>query len=149
MADIVDRVTRSRMMAGIRGRDTKPELEIRRALHRQGFRFRLHARNLPGRPDIVLPKYKAVVLVHGCFWHGHDCRYFRLPATRRAFWARKIADNRARDERNLRDLRACGWRVMVIWECALRDRKPRQRLVTYVSVAHWIRGPRKWREIPR
>ncbi len=135
-------------MAGIRGRDTKPEMEVRRALHRQGFRFRLHVRNLPGRPDIVLPKYKAVVLVHGCFWHGHDCRYFRLPTTRTAFWSGKIDDNRLRDERNCRDLLGAGWRVMVTWECALRDKQQSQRVATYERLCRWLKGSRKRGEIP-
>lgn len=121
MTDIVDRATRSRMMSGIRGKDTKPELRVRRFLHAIGFRFRLHDKRLPGCPDLVLPKWKTVVFVHGCFWHMHDCRYFKLPGTRTEFWRDKLAGNRARDEVTRRQLEVLGWRVLVIYECALRD----------------------------
>ena len=120
MVDIVDAATRSRMMSGIRGRNTKPELLIRSLLHRRGFRFRLDARDLPGRPDIVLPRYGAVIFVHGCFWHGHDCPLFKWPQTRPDFWREKIGRNRANDERSRAALLAAGWRVGVVWECALR-----------------------------
>jgi len=120
MVDVVDAATRSRMMAGIRGRDTKPERVIRSLLHRRGFRFRLDVRELPGRPDIVLPRYRAVVFVHGCFWHGHGCPLFKWPRTRTEFWREKIARNRANDARALAALAAQGWRVAVVWECALR-----------------------------
>lgn len=119
MVDVVDTATRSRMMAGIRGRDTKPEILIRSLLHRRGIRFRLNVRELPGRPDIVLPKRRAVVLVHGCFWHGHNCALFKWPQTRPEFWREKIARNRLNDARALAALAAQGWRVAVIWECAL------------------------------
>ena len=121
MVDIVDAVTRSRMMRAIRGRDTGPEMRLRSLLHRAGFRFRLHRRDLPGRPDIVLPRHHAVVLVHGCFWHRHqDCRFATTPATRPDFWAAKFAANVARDGRNIADLQALGWRVAVVWECELK-----------------------------
>lgn len=121
MADVVDSKTRSRMMSGIRSKDTKPEMAVRRFLHGQGFRYRLHRRGLPGTPDLVFPKYKTVVFVHGCFWHGHDCRYFRLPKTRTEFWSEKISGNRARDAKNEEALRASGWKVIVIHECEIRD----------------------------
>lgn len=108
-------------MSGIRGKNTKPELLIRKALHARGFRYRLHC-DLPGRPDICLPKYRAVILVHGCFWHGHDCHLFKWPTTRPEFWRTKIARNReidcAADER----LSIAGWRVATIWECALKGK---------------------------
>jgi len=121
MVDIVDATTRSRMMRAIRGRDTGPEMRLRALLHRAGFRFRLHRRDLPGRPDIVLPRHRAVVLVHGCFWHRHqDCRFAAMPATRPDFWAAKFAANVARDGRNIADLQALGWRVAVVWECELK-----------------------------
>lgn len=120
MADIVDRATRSRMMAGIRGRDTKPEIVVRRYLHRNGFRFRLQGRRLPGRPDIVLPKHAAVVLVHGCFWHSHKgCKYAYKPKSNEAFWREKLADNAARDDSNGRRLVELGWRVFTVWECEI------------------------------
>jgi DNA mismatch endonuclease (patch repair protein) len=109
------------MMAGIRSKNTKPEMVVRRFLHGQGYRYRLHRKDLPGTPDLVLPKYQAVIFVHGCFWHGHDCRYYRLPKTRTAFWAEKIAGNRSRDEKNQRLLEAEGWRVIVVRECEIRD----------------------------
>lgn len=121
VTDIVDKETRSRMMSGIGGKDTKPELVIRRALHARGFRFRLHDKRLPGKPDLTLPKYNAVIFVHGCFWHRHKgCRYATTPSTRPEFWAEKFSTNVERDARNEADLKALGWRVAVIWECALR-----------------------------
>jgi DNA mismatch endonuclease, patch repair protein len=107
-------------MAGIRATNTKPEMILRRGLHALGFRFRLHDRRLPGKPDIIFPRYRAVILVHGCFWHGHDCPLFRWPKTREAFWRQKISGNRARDEITTVELRTKGWRVLQVWECALR-----------------------------
>ena len=107
-------------MAGIRGRNTKPEILVRSALHHLGFRFRLHVRELPGKPDIVLPLYDAVIFVHGCFWHGHDCPLFRVPKTREDFWRNKIGRNRANDQKAREALLAAGWRVGVVWECAIR-----------------------------
>lgn len=122
MADKVAAGVRSRMMSKIRSRDTKPELAVRRFLHANGLRFRLHYKALPGRPDLVLPKWNVVVFVDGCFWHGHDgCRYFRVPGTRKEFWVEKIATNVARDAKVRAELRRLGWRVIVVWECALRD----------------------------
>ncbi|BCF89266.1 very short patch repair endonuclease [Paraburkholderia largidicola] len=120
MVDIVDAATRSRMMSGIRGRNTKPEILIRSLLHRRGFRFRLDARDLAGRPDIVLPRYRAVIFVHGCFWHGHDCHLFKWPQTRAEFWRDKIGRNRANDAKAQAALLDAGWRVATVWECALR-----------------------------
>lgn len=111
---------RSRNMSRIRGRDTKPEMLLRRGLHISGLRFRLQPKHLPGRPDLVFPRHRAVVLVHGCFWHGHNCPMFKAPATRPEFWAAKIAGNRARDLRTSEALRASGWRVLTVWECAIR-----------------------------
>lgn len=121
MVDVVDKATRSRMMAGISGRNTRPELALRKALHRQGFRFRLHVRTLAGRPDLVLTKYRAAVFVHGCFWHRHqDCRFTTNPATRPQFWAEKFRGNVERDARNAELLKNQGWRVATVWECELR-----------------------------
>lgn len=107
-------------MSGIRGKDTKPEVLIRKALHGRGFRYRLHASNLPGKPDLVFPRYRAALFVHGCFWHGHDCRFFKLPATRPDFWGQKINDNRERDRRQQDALKEKGWRTLVVWECMTR-----------------------------
>lgn len=121
MADIVDSATRSRMMAGIRARDTRPERILRSSLHRRGLRYRLHVGKLPGKPDLVFPRFRAAIFVHGCFWHHHaGCRYASTPATRSEFWEAKFADNVARDIRNRASLQEMGWRVAVVWECALR-----------------------------
>lgn len=122
MADIVTPETRSRMMSGIRGKNTRPELMLRRALHALGFRYRLHDRALPGRPDMVFPRRHAVLFAHGCFWHGHDCHLYRLPATRPEFWRAKIAGNQQRDRVVEAALRDAGWRQGVVWECAIRGR---------------------------
>ena len=138
------------MMAGIKGKNTKPELLVRSLLHRLGYRFRLHRKDLPGRPDIVLPKHRAVILVHGCFWHGHDnCPLYRLPKSRQHFWAAKIEQNKARDAANLERLLASGWRVAELWECAVKGRTAlvTDRLVAQLTtflggnLRHWeIRG---------
>jgi DNA mismatch endonuclease (patch repair protein) len=122
VADIVDRATRSRMMSGIRGSNTKPELLVRRFLHSRGFRYRLHDRRLPGRPDIVLPKHRTVVEVRGCFWHQHaGCRFAATPKSNGHFWQRKFRENTERDARNEGKLREAGWRVLVVWECEAGD----------------------------
>jgi DNA mismatch endonuclease, patch repair protein len=139
MVDVVDRATRSRMMSGIRGRNTRPELLVRRQLHALGFRFRLHVRDLPGKPDIVLPRYHAVIFVHGCFWHGHDCRLFKWPGTRPEFWRAKIGRNRSNDEKACDALIAAGWRVGVVWECALRGADRNVEGVAQ-GLADWLRG---------
>lgn len=144
MADVVDAATRSRMMAGIRGKDTRPEMILRRGLHARGFRYRLYDRRLPGSPDLVFPGRRAVIFIHGCFWHGHGCHLFRLPATRRAFWEAKIKGNRARDEAAEAALLAAGWRVLTIWECALkgRERLPVDEVLDHA--ANWlVNGPRQ------
>ena len=121
MADVVDAATRSRMMASIRGKDTRPELLLRRALHRRGLRYRLHGKKLAGRPDLVLPRFQAVLFVHGCFWHRHGgCRYATTPATRTEFWRAKFDVNVARDIRNQRELAQADWRVGIVWECTIR-----------------------------
>lgn len=137
-ADIVSPVVRSRMMSGIRGKDTRPELAVRSALHRAGFRFRLHRKDLPGRPDLVFPRYRAVLLIHGCFWHGHDCHLFKWPSTRQDFWRSKIEANIARDGRQRSALLNAGWRVGIIWECAIkgRARLPIQKVVE--ACAQWL-----------
>ncbi|MCY3673223.1 MAG: very short patch repair endonuclease [Alphaproteobacteria bacterium] len=121
-ADVVAPAVRSRMMAGIKGKDTRSEMSVRSALHRMGFRFRVHRKDLPGRPDLVFPKHKAVIFVHGCFWHGHGCHLFKWPKTRSEFWRNKINSNVARDGRNLSALADYGWRVATIWECAIKGR---------------------------
>ena len=123
MADVVDKKTRSRMMSGIRAKNTKPEMELRSGLHRRGYRFRLHDNSLPGKPDIILPKLRTIILVHGCFWHGHNCYLFKWPSTRPNFWREKIRSNVTRDQRNLDVYHDEGWRTITVWECALKGRK--------------------------
>ncbi|QJX04082.1 very short patch repair endonuclease [Rhizobium brockwellii] len=137
MTDIVDKQTRSRMMAGIRGKDTQPEMALRRALHVRGFRFRLHSKNVPGRPDLIFQKYRAVVFVHGCFWHRHtDCRYSTMPATRPEFWQAKFETNVVRDSTVRATLIEAGWRVATVWECALR--KPDKIQATAANLSDWL-----------
>lgn len=140
MTDVVDKETRSRMMAGIRGKDTTPEILIRKALHGRGFRFRLHERGLPGKPDIVLPKYHAAILVHGCFWHGHQCHLFKWPATRREFWENKINANVARDRRVEEQLHTSGWRVLKIWECALKGPDRHSIDIVTDQISSWLKS---------
>ena len=138
--DVLTSEQRQRNMRRIRAKDTRPEMLLRRELHNAGLRFRLHAAALPGRPDLVFPRYHAVILVHGCFWHGHDCPLFRLPATRPEFWATKITGNRERDQRTARALHALGWRVLTVWECSLKGpaRVPVSELIE--CCATFIRG---------
>lgn len=138
MADIVDSRTRSRMMSGIRGKDTKPELAVRKALHARGFRYRLHDRRLPGKPDLVFPRYNAVIFVNGCFWHGHDCHLFKWPGSRVEFWRQKIGKNKSNDIAAAFALENLGWRVLTIWECALKGRtkKPLPEIVD--TAANWL-----------
>lgn len=119
--DIVDRATRSRMMSGIRGKNTVPELVVRSYFHRQGLRFRLNVGKLPGKPDLVFAKYHVVVFVHGCFWHKHECRKFVWPKSRPDFWKKKLDDNAERDRRNLSALRELGWNAITLWECEIND----------------------------
>lgn len=140
MVDVVDTATRSRMMSGIRGRDTKIEVAIRKALHARGLRYRTDVRGLAGRPDIVLPRWQAAVLVHGCFWHAHDCGLCRIPATRPDFWREKLEGNAARDARNLATLLDGGWRVATVWECALRGKGPHALIDVADRLATWVRG---------
>lgn len=138
MADVVSPAKRSEMMAGITGKNTKPELIVRKGLHAMGFRYRLHARNLPGKPDLVFPRYKAVIFVNGCFWHGHGCHLFKWPSTRKEFWREKITGTMERDKRKQAALLGEGWRTLVIWECALKG-KSRLPADTVVSAAaDWL-----------
>ena len=138
MTDVLTPAQRRLNMSRIRGKDTKPELLLRRGLHARGFRFRLHRRDLPGCPDLVFPRFHAVVFVHGCFWHGHGCPMFKSPTTRPEFWAAKIEGNRARDLRVSENLEAAGWRTLVVWECTLRgpERLPIEQVLARVSA--WL-----------
>jgi len=147
MKDRLSRAERSRHMARIRGKNTQPEVHLRRALHRMGMRFRLHRSDLPGRPDLVLAKYRAVIFVHGCFWHRHrGCALAYHPKTRTAFWTRKFAENTDRDQRQLCSLLASRWRIGIVWECSLRSADTRAAAVS--AVVHWLRSDRAQSEIP-
>lgn len=147
MVDIVDSATRSRMMSNIKGRNTKPELLIRSLLHAQGFRFRIHRKDLPGKPDIVLPKYKAIIFIHGCFWHGHqNCRLFKLPASRTEFWEAKISRNQENDLKAKELLLNSGWRICTIWECAVR-RSKKDPVALMDILTKWLSGSEQLLEI--
>ncbi len=144
MTDIVSPATRSRMMSGIRGTDTRPEINIRKKLHALGFRYRLHVKSLPGKPDLVLPHYHAVIFINGCFWHLHDCHLFKWPQTRREFWQAKLTGNKSNDLLHLEQLSKMGWRVLVIWECALKG-KTRIGLDAVInSTVDWLRSEKKF-----
>lgn len=118
--DTVDRKTRSKIMKSVPQKNTKPEVLLRKALYSMGFRYRLHDKKLPGSPDIVFPKYRAVIFIHGCFWHRHDCKYSTTPDDNESFWKEKFEANRLRDERKTAELRRMGWRVLVVWTCELK-----------------------------
>jgi DNA mismatch endonuclease (patch repair protein) len=121
MADVHSKETRSYNMSRIRSKDTRPEMLVRRFLHKNGFRYRLHVKNMPGKPDIVLPKYKTVIFIHGCFWHGHEgCKYYVVPKTRTEWWLNKINGNINNDSTAENNLRAAGWKIIKIWECELK-----------------------------
>ena len=138
MVDVVDQKTRSRMMSGIRSKNTKPELLIRKGLHARGFRFRLHDKRLPGKPDLIFPKYSAVIFVHGCFWHRHDCHLFKWPKTRREFWHKKISRNQEKDAESYISLKKEGWYILTIWECALKGRTRRPLDKVLDIAADWL-----------
>lgn len=124
MADVHSKAIRSFNMSRIRGKNTKPEVLVRKFLFSNGFRYRLHVKEMPGKPDLVLPKYNAVIFVHGCYWHGHSgCKYFVVPKSRSAWWLKKITGNIERDKRTIRSIKKAGWRVFVIWECDLKPVK--------------------------
>lgn len=145
----MDRITkeaRSRNMAKIRSKDTKPEVFLRKALHKAGFRYRLNCSKLPGKPDIVLKKYGAVIFVNGCFWHGHQgCPKSRIPETNRDFWLKKIESNMARDEKNIKELRKDGWRVLVVWTCAFGNKKLSENTVE--ETISWLKSSDEFRGI--
>jgi len=136
--DVHSKAVRSKNMRAIKSKNTRPELFVRRLLHSLGFRFRLHARKLPGTPDIVLKKYKAVIFVHGCFWHGHDCYLFSMPKTRTEFWSKKISGNQQRDKLAYKKLVSNGWRVLYIWECALKGRKRLDIGILTDTIEEWL-----------
>jgi DNA mismatch endonuclease, patch repair protein len=149
MTDVVNKITRSRMMSGIRGTNTTPEKYLRSLLHRKGFRFSLHRKDLLGKPDIVLPKYGAVIFVHGCFWHRHLCHLFKWPKSNTDFWQNKINANAVRDVQNAAALLQAGWRVLNIWECSLKGRHALLEETLSNRVARWLTSKAKFGSIPR
>lgn len=140
MADVVSPAVRSRMMSGIRGKNTSPEMRLRSGLHRRGFRYKLHQRHLPGTPDLVFPRYGAVLFAQGCFWHGHNCHLFKWPSSRPEFWRQKIEGNRERDKVAIAELLDARWRVGEVWECALKGprRLPDEAILD--SCAGWLQS---------
>ena len=138
MADIVSPAKRSEMMAGIKSTNTKPEIALRKALFAIGFRYRLHDKRLPGKPDLVFPKYKAAIFIHGCFWHGHSCPLFKMPSTRPEFWQKKIERNREVDRSSTQKLLDKSWRVGVVWECAIRGKKKRNFIEVIEACKNWL-----------
>jgi DNA mismatch endonuclease, patch repair protein len=150
MADIVDASTRSMMMSRVKSKDTRQEVEIRKRLFALGFRYRLNDRKLPGAPDIVLPKYKAAIFIHGCFWHAHDCALFRWPSSKKMFWEKKLEGNRQRDIENIESLKKLGWKILVIWECSFRGagKKREKEIETIViKMKKWLNSGKVSREI--
>jgi DNA mismatch endonuclease (patch repair protein) len=141
MADVHSPERRSANMRAIKQKDTGPEIQIRQLLFGRGFRFRLHVKSLPGSPDIVLPKHHVAVFVHGCFWHGHRCHLFKVPATRTQFWVEKIQANCDRDDRDVAKLLAAGWRILTVWECALKGKQKRSTTDIVDQIARWILEP--------
>ncbi len=129
MADVHTIAQRSYNMSRIKGKDTKPEMLVRKYLHAQGFRYKLHDKTLPGKPDLVLPKHKTVIFIHGCFWHGHtNCKYFTIPKTRTEWWTEKINKNKTKDEKAIRELKRNGWKIITVWECKLKPATSNQTL---------------------
>ena len=148
MADIYPKVKRSNLMSKISGKETKPEIFVRKLLFSKGYRFRKNDNRYPGKPDIVLPKYKTVVFIHGCFWHHHkNCPKSKLPETRKDFWEKKIKDNVLRDKKNYLALKKTGWRIAVIWECAFK-RKDLSN-ATLGSLLTWIDSDNHFLELPK
>ena len=147
MADIVSPKVRSRMMSGIKGKNTKPEMLLRKALHAKGFRFRIHVSNMPGKPDIVLKRYKAVIFVHGCFWHQHNCHLFKWPSTRQNFWKQKITRNQEKDRENNQILLGNEWRVCIVWECSLKGRTRLSGKDVTERCIQWLEGNSGFEEI--
>jgi DNA mismatch endonuclease, patch repair protein len=144
MVDTVDAATRSRMMAGIGSRNTRPELLVRRQLHARGFRYTLDGAGLPGRPDIVLPKWKVAIFINGCFWHWHGCHLSKIPDANRTFWETKLMTNQTRDDVSQMAIVSAGWRVALVWECALRGQLAESKLPRLMqNLERWIRGESK------
>ena len=132
MADVHDKITRSYNMSRIRSTNTKPEILVRKFLHANGFRFKLHDSTLPGKPDIVLPKYKTIIFIHGCFWHGHvNCKFARFPETNSSYWTPKIINNISKDKQHIKSLKKDDWKIIILWTCKL---KPKTINITFASL---------------
>lgn len=140
MTDVLTTAQRQLNMSRIRGKDTKPEMLVRRGLHARGLRYRLHDRKLLGRPDLVFPKHHAAVFINGCFWHAHGCALSKVPATRQDFWQQKLESNATRDQKAIQALQTEGWRVLVIWECALRGPARQKEATVMDRAAKFIEG---------
>jgi DNA mismatch endonuclease (patch repair protein) len=139
MADVHDKMTRSRNMAAIKGKNTKPEVWLRKELFKRGFRYRLHRKDLPGKPDITLPRFRTVILVNGCFWHLHEgCKYCKLPKSNTEFWRQKLLANKDRDIRNHRLLVESGWKVIIVWECAIKGQLRRNQQELLDTISHQV-----------
>lgn len=129
MSDIYNKIKRSEIMSKISGKETKPEILVRKYLFANGFRYRKNVKELPGKPDIIIKKFKTVIFIHGCFWHGHNCKAGKLPETRKEFWEKKISDNVKRDQKNIAQLSELGWKVIVIWQCQIKNKTGRNRIL--------------------
>ena len=138
MVDTVSPEVRSRMMSGIRSKNTEPEMIVRRGMHRLGFRFRLHEKRLPGKPDLVFPRYKSVIFVHGCFWHGHECSMFKWPKSRAQFWRTKIEGNKLRDQRAVQMLEQLSWRYLIVWECEVKNKSTTEVESRLNECSNWL-----------
>jgi len=138
MADVHDKQTRSRNMSAIKNKDTKPELWLRKQLHARGFRYRINSSKLPGKPDLVFPKYKAVIFVHGCFWHMHSCPLFKVPQTRAEWWMDKFTKNKERDDAVKQELEQLGWRVLTVWECTMKGKGKADPEKLLNNVSTWL-----------
>lgn len=145
--DVFTKEKRSEVMSLIKGRDTKPEFFIRSALHRLGYRYRLHVLHLPGKPDLVFPKYNALIFVNGCFWHGHNCHLFKWPKTRKSFWRTKILKNQENDKKNIKALKRLGWRVLTVWECSLKGKSKLSPEKLVQQVEDWLNSQKKHLEL--
>ena len=146
MTDVVDKKTRSRMMSGIKGKNTKPEISIRKSLYKRGFRYRLHSVKFPGKPDIVLKKYNAVIFIHGCFWHGHNCHLFKWPKSRTDFWTKKIEYNKLNDQKVIDQLKMMKVRICIVWECSIKGaNKDLSAIVD--KIENWLNGKKFYMEI--
>lgn len=140
MADVFSAEKRREIMASISAKDTKPELMLRKSLHRQGYRYRLHSKHLPGKPDLVFAKFNAAVFVNGCFWHGHGCHLFRLPSSNREYWKNKIDTNRSRDEKVRSLLLSDKWRVLTVWECSMKGKGRLEIELLISKVEEWLKS---------